>query len=139
MRRLVLVLVSLGVIACVAAQPAGADKKFAPGCGASGGAKTADAWSLDYESGHFHGEWIQVCGVGPVSVEIEVQRTTDGGNHWNDVVAGGGTFDIIVPTSDSAFQHRQNNWPQSACGSGSYRFKVYDANHSSVAAMTGGC
>jgi len=142
MRRLILFAVCLIAALSFAGfhqwKNASADEKFAPGCGESSSSRIAYAWDLVYGSGHFQGFWQQTCGIGDTSVEVEVQRSTDGGAHWNDVVCcGGAVLDLNRGTTDTSFQERVVNFADSACGSGKYRFKVYDANHSTTTLLNG--
>lgn len=118
-----------------------ADQNFAPTCGNSGSDKFAQigADGLTYQGdGRFHIEWLQVCGSSVQSVEVEVQRSTDGGNHWHDVTSGAFALDDIIGTSGSQAGQALDRFHQfypSACGSGMYRGKVYDANHSTTSLL----
>ena len=99
MKKLVLMLsVAIGLVAVA---PANADKAFSPTCGNNPG-KFASALSLVHHSGSnpdgWDVNWAQNCGVGG-TVEVELQRTTDGGAHWFDTVQGGATNDTVISTT----------------------------------------
>ena len=87
----------------VVASSAHADKRYSPSCGQNSGswalagnltrtaASEPDGWTIT---------WQQKCGQGG-SVEVELQRTTDGGAHWNDVVRDGVPADALYTTSSA--------------------------------------
>jgi hypothetical protein len=104
--RLVTVGVFLFAVALVlaillSAATALADKRYQPTCGQNTGswalagnltrtaASEPDGWTIT---------WQQKCGQGG-TVEVELQRTTDGGAHWNDVVRDGVVADALYTTS----------------------------------------
>jgi hypothetical protein len=90
------------LIGClVVAASAHADKRYSPSCGSNSGswalagnltrtaASEPDGWTIT---------WQQHCGQGG-TVEVELQRSTDGGAHWNDVVRDGVPADALYTTS----------------------------------------
>lgn len=134
-------ILATAVVVMVIAGSASADQGFLPKCGSGGPSHYANVLSVEYSGGHFTTHWEQDCAVQQVSVEIEIQRSTDGGNHWNDVIANGFALDTVVPTNTTGYDQRGHGWAPSACGSGLYRTKVYDAWHatSSLLNGSGGC
>lgn len=119
------------------ASAASADESLAPDCGSNPG-KGVDSGSasLTYlRAFQWEVQWSANCGNNG-STEWEIQVTTDGGNHWNDInESGGGQIDHLAHSPGNGDFGYDKQPTANTCQNGAsiaYRAKIWDFNSSIV-------
>jgi hypothetical protein len=141
---LLLAVVVIAALAFAGVKSAQADKAFSPACDKNSAGHFTNAVNFAYDAAdnEFHGIWQQNCGNSPESVEVEIQRLTNGA--WFDIYnSSGNTADKTYPTSGSQANITVlrtavfGNIPN--CVHGQYKFKVYDNDSSDSSASFDPC
>jgi hypothetical protein len=130
MRRRLLALVAVLLIALATAGAAQADRSWSTSCGGTGVALNPGWGDM---GGHYvvpQLAWQQNCGNGK-TIEVELQETTDGGNHWIDANCSAGcvTQDYQFSTPADLANHLvtrlSTNFYPTYCGNHSMRFRIH--------------
>ncbi len=138
MTRLLLISLSIVGLWAIFAAPAGAQKLYDPQCGLNPDKYTSTV-TLRFGDDGWTGTWNQNCGQSDSSVEVELQRSQDGGAHWQTTVSSGDLQNFLLGTPASLANDDVTRVVgfDGGCGDGLYRFKVWDYNSSSRTAARG--
>ena len=128
MKRIIALLVIVAALCTVGT--AQADHFYSTSCGGSGVALNPGWGDMGAHYVTPVLNWQQNCGVNK-TIEVELQETTDGGNHWNDAPCSGGcvTEDYQFSTPSDLANHlvtrTSSNFYPTYCGDHSMRFRIH--------------
>ena len=142
MRKLIIAMCAIGALLFLAG-PAQADKAFSPTCGKNppnGVIQGSISLMHQGNPNRWTISWSQLCGSGG-SVEREVQKSTDGGNHWVDLTGTDGMFTTslgnccVIWTVTHVYPSTVEGCSQNLI----YRAHVWDYNSDYTAPLKNGC